>query len=103
MFSDSNKDSPMSAHRANCYEHPTEANKPGCALVRLSARFVRGLGLRIATEPPVPDDPGHLWIGGAKRTSRKKKLARRAKWVIPPEEESQAFFSSRQTDHSPPA
>lgn len=46
--------------------------------------FVRGLGLRIATQPPT-DDPGHLWVCGKKTGSIKRRLARHATWVIPPE------------------
>ncbi len=52
-------------------------------MVGLSVRFVRGLKLGIATQPPT-DDPGHLWVFGKKTASTKRKLAREASWVIQP-------------------
>ena len=75
----------MSAHRAMCYSRPDEANVGDHLMVGLTAGFVRGLGLGVATEPAT-DDPGHVWVFGKKRPSIKKKLARQAKWVIPPPE-----------------
>ena len=74
----------MSAHRARCYDSPEEANVGDHPMVGLNVRFLRGLELGVATEPPT-DDPGHLWIFGKKTASTKKKLARHATWVIPPE------------------
>ena len=53
-------------------------------MVRLDVGFVRGLGLGVATKPPT-DDPGHVWLFGKKTASTKRKLARHARWVIPPE------------------
>ncbi len=52
-------------------------------MVALTAGFVRSLKLSVATQPET-DDPGHLWVSGKKTASTKKKLARRAEWVIPP-------------------
>ena len=83
IFSDSDDGSPMSAHRARCYGSPTEANTGDNLMAGLTVGFVRGLGLGVATQPTT-DDPGHLWVFGKKTASIKKKLARRAKWVIPP-------------------
>ena len=84
MFSDSEDDSPMSAHRARCYACPSEANTGDNLMVRLTVGFVRGLKLGVATKPPT-DDPGHVWVFGKKTASIKRKLARHAKWVIPPD------------------
>ena len=53
-------------------------------MVGLNVRFLRGLKLGVATEPPT-DDSGHPWIFGKKTASTKKKLARHATWVIPPD------------------
>lgn len=95
-FSDSSQTSPMSAHRARCYRDPRDANREGFVMVGVTAGFLRSLNLKIATYPPVEDDPGHLWIAGKKSTSFKRRLARNAKWVIPPEGESQQFFDELQ-------
>ena len=83
MFSDSRDGSPMSAHEARYYGSPSEANTGDNLMVGLNVRFVRGLGLRVATKPPT-DDPGHVWVFGKKTASIKRKLAREANWVIPP-------------------
>ena len=83
MFSDSDDGSPMSAHRARCYGSPSEANAGDNLMVGLSVRFVRGLRLGVATQPPT-NDPGHLWVFGKKTASIKRKLAKQARWVIPP-------------------
>ena len=53
-------------------------------MVGLTVGFVRGLKLRVATQPPT-DDPGHVWVFGKKTAAIKRKLARHAKWVIPPD------------------
>ena len=53
-------------------------------MVRLEVGFVRRLGLGVATNPPT-DDPGHVWVFGKKTASTKGKLARHARWVIPPD------------------
>ena len=53
-------------------------------MVGLNVGFVRGLRLRVATQPPTAD-PGHLWVFGKKTGSIKRKLASHATWVIPPE------------------
>ena len=73
----------MSAQRARCYGSPSEANTGDNLMVGLSVRFVRGLRLGVATQPPT-NDPGHLWVFGKKTASIKRKLAKQAKWVIPP-------------------
>ena len=74
----------MSAHRARCYGTPAEANTDGTLLVGLTVAFVRSLGLGVATLPPT-SDPGHLWIFGKKTVSKKRKLAKQARWVIGPD------------------
>lgn len=53
-------------------------------MVRLGVGFVRRLKLGVATSPPT-DDPGHVWVFGRKTPSTKRKLARNARWVIPPQ------------------
>ena len=53
-------------------------------MVALGVGFVRGLGLKVATQPPT-DDPGHLWVFGKKTPAIKRKLAKHAKWVIGPD------------------
>ena len=84
MFSDSRDGSPMSAHRARCYESPGEANTGDHLMVGLNVGFLRGQALRIATNPPT-DDLGHMWVFGKKTASIKRKLAKHAHWVIPPD------------------
>lgn len=83
MFGDSRDGSPMSAHRAQCYGSPGEANTGGYLLVGLTVRCLRTLRLGVATRPTTAD-PGHVWIVGNKTASIKKKLAKHAYWVIPP-------------------
>ena len=53
-------------------------------MVELNVGFVRGLGLGVATNPPT-GDPGHVWVFGRKTVSTKRKLAKHARWVIPPD------------------
>ena len=61
-------------------------------MVELSVQFLRELGLGVATDPPQPGDPGHVFVFGKKTASVKKKLARHAKWVIPPHQDAWQFF-----------
>lgn len=84
MFSDSRDGSPMSAHRALCYRSPLAANTGDYLMIALKVGFVRSLQLGVATQPAT-DDPGHVWVFGKKTGSTKRKLAKHAKWVIPPE------------------
>ena len=53
-------------------------------MVGLNVGFLRGLTLRVATNPPT-DDPGHVWVFGKKTASTKRKLAKHARWVISPD------------------
>ena len=98
LFSDSRDKTPMSAHRAKCYGSPEEANVGDNLMVGLCVRFLRDLGLGVATEPPQPDDAGHVFVFESKSASVKRKLAVRAKWVIPPHQDSQQFFENIEPD-----
>lgn len=91
MFSDSSDGSPMSAGRAILYGSPRgilgDQGYPDHLLVAIDVAFLRELGLRVASDPPA-DDPGHVWIVGRKTKAVKKKLAKAARWVVGPRDES---------------
>ena len=53
-------------------------------MVGLTVRFVRGLKLGVATQPPT-EDPGHVWVFGKKTLAIKRKLAKNARWVVAPD------------------
>ncbi len=88
----------MSAHRAKCYGGPEEANVGDNLMVGLSVRFLRELALGIATAPLQPSDRGHVFVFGNKTPSVKRQLAKHARWVIPPHEDSRQFFENVNSD-----
>ena len=53
-------------------------------MVGLTVGYLRTLSLGVATKPTM-EDPGHVWVFGKKTASIKRKLAKHAKWVIPPD------------------
>jgi hypothetical protein len=55
----------------------------GYLLVKISVRAIRELGLGVARTPD-DDNPCHGEIRGRKTQSTRRKLARQARWVVPP-------------------
>lgn len=63
-------------------------------MVDLSVRYVRELGIGIATDSPQPSDPGHVFVVGPRTLSVGRKPASHAKWAIPAHQDSRQFFES---------
>ena len=88
-FEDHPNGSPMSVTLADellASGRPLEdglAGLEGYALARISAGFVRKLGLGVAREPLI-DEPAHAVVIGKKSKKAKSALAKAAAWIVAP-------------------
>lgn len=57
----------------------------GFALAAITAGQARALGLRVAVDPQ-DDEPAHGIVIGKKTQGIKRKLARAAQWIVPPDD-----------------
>lgn len=85
-FEDSGPDDPMSAllAREDTAERALRGPWEGWVLAAVGAGMLRADGQGIA-RAPTPEDRSHLLVFGRKTRAMKRRWARLARWVVPPE------------------
>ncbi len=53
------------------------------ALAGIPVALVAGLGLQLVPDP-LPDEPAHALVVGHKTQGTRRKMAKAARWVVPP-------------------
>lgn len=88
-FDDPSDGSPMSVDLAEVHiqmGHGPEAalaSHEGFALAAITAGLARECGLGVARQP-LPENPAHAVVFGKKTPKTRRRLAKEARWVVPP-------------------
>lgn len=82
---DDDEDGPMSVVVARADRDPREVlvGHDGFGLVELSLEDLEGVGQQLAADP-LPEEADHALVVGNKTDSRKRNMAKAARWVVPP-------------------
>jgi hypothetical protein len=85
-FDDSSDGSPLSMTLASQCDDPASLiiGFDGAGVIRVSVRELRALGQGFVRDP-TDQDPAHVLVFGPKPNAFGKKVARAARWVIPPD------------------
>jgi hypothetical protein len=88
-FDDPSDGTPMSVDLADVYIQMGQGPEAALigyeefALAAITARLIRECGLGVARQP-LPENPAHAVVFGKKSQKIRRKLAREARWVVPP-------------------